>query len=402
MQTLLKPLSSGLNRVLIPLLLCCIASPVSAGEFTGFFAMEHRQFFNDGTYPEQKHGSKPSLIIEPEYYHLSDDENNIFTSQLFLRLDPIDSRRTHFDVRQFDWLYADGDWEFSAGISKVYWGVTESHHLVDIINQVDGVEDVDEEDRLGQPMLQLATFQSWGTVRFFYLPYFRERTFVGKKGRLRGPLVVQTKDARYSSKAKEMYPDVALRYEHSFDAWDMGLAHFHGTSREPTLLEESEKLIPFYEIIDQSSLDLQYTTGSWLWKLEVIGRGGHGKYFGAVTAGGEYSVYGIFETNHDLGLLLECHYDGRDSSAPTANLQNDVFTGLRYILNNVDDTQFLGGITTDLKNTGQLMALEASHRINNNWKLEADARLFINQGLDSPIKALEKDDFVQIRTSYFF
>ena len=42
------------------------------------------------------------------------------------------------------------------GLRKVYWGVTESQHLVDVINQTEGVENLDGEDKLGQPMLNLA------------------------------------------------------------------------------------------------------------------------------------------------------------------------------------------------------------------------------------------------------
>jgi len=31
------------------------------------------------------------------------------------------------------------DWELTTGVSKVYWGVMEAVHLVDIINQTDFV-----------------------------------------------------------------------------------------------------------------------------------------------------------------------------------------------------------------------------------------------------------------------
>ena len=75
----------------------------------------------------------------------------------------------------------------------------ESRHRVDYINQTDGVEDVDGEDKLGQPMLNLGLQRDWGDLNFFYLPYFRERTFPGTKGRLRAPLVVDTDRARYEA-----------------------------------------------------------------------------------------------------------------------------------------------------------------------------------------------------------
>jgi len=58
---------------------------------------------------------------------------------------------------------------------------------------------------------------------------------------------------------------------------DIGLAHFSGTSREPRLTPGANAagnsvLIPHYELIDQTSADVQLTTDAWLWKLEMIHR----------------------------------------------------------------------------------------------------------------------------------
>ncbi len=57
------------------------------------------------------------------------------------------------------------EWEILAGLNKVFWGVAESRHQV---------EDIDEEDKLGQPMLNLTTLRDWGTVSLFILPGFSE------------------------------------------------------------------------------------------------------------------------------------------------------------------------------------------------------------------------------------
>jgi hypothetical protein len=51
---------------------------------------------------------------------------------------------------------------------------------VDIINQTDLVENIDGEDKLGQPMVHFSYFGDWGVVDFFLLPYLRERTYPGK------------------------------------------------------------------------------------------------------------------------------------------------------------------------------------------------------------------------------
>lgn len=114
-------------------------------------------------------------------------------------------------------------------MKKVFWRVTESRHLVDIVNHSDNLEDIDLEDKLGQPMPLIGTERDWGDIEFFILPYFREREFAGSDGRLRTGLLV-TGDPLYESGAEENNVDLALRYSGFVGGWDMGASSFYGTS----------------------------------------------------------------------------------------------------------------------------------------------------------------------------
>ena len=87
----------------------------------------------------------------------------------FLRLDQVDENRTHWDIRELYWLYFSRVWEIRVGVRTVFWGVTELQHLVDVINQTDLVENIDGEQKLGQPMVNLALIHDWGTVELFIL-----------------------------------------------------------------------------------------------------------------------------------------------------------------------------------------------------------------------------------------
>ena len=75
-------------------------------------------------------------------------------------------------MRELYWRGVFGDLEVKAGAVKVFWGVTESQHLVDVINQADLVENIDSEDKLGQPMINLSWGKDWGTLELFVLPYY--------------------------------------------------------------------------------------------------------------------------------------------------------------------------------------------------------------------------------------
>jgi hypothetical protein len=191
----------------------------------------------------------------------------------------------------------------------VFWGVTESRHLVDIVNQNDQVEDIDSEDKLGQPMINLNVYRSWGDLGLFLLPYFRERTFPASDARLRGPLPVAKDKAMFESRDGKENLDIALRWSHVIGNWDIGLAYFDGTSREPRLVPAPDEggtpaLIPFYDLIRQASADAQLTEGAWLWKLEALHRDGHGDRFSAAVVGFEHTTFGVRGTSADLGFLI--------------------------------------------------------------------------------------------------
>ena len=151
----------------------------------------------------------------------------------FARLDLVDDKRTHFDVREAKFDLVLDKWSATVGLDTVFWGKTEAVHLVDIINQTDGVEDLDDEDRLGQPMLKVAYLAEFGEFSAYYLPYFRERTFAGPEGRLRPNPVVRTGRAVYDTGAEEWTPSFAARFTGVFGDVDLGVSAFHGIGRDP-------------------------------------------------------------------------------------------------------------------------------------------------------------------------
>ena len=131
-------------------LLAAIAPSALAGaDVSGSIAAEIRQFLQSAPFPGQSSASQLSLVAEPEFRWRSDDRRHRVTVVPFARLDSVDDERTHVDLREGYYAYSKGGFEILAGVNKVFWGVTESRHLVDIINQNDVVEDVDLEDKLG-------------------------------------------------------------------------------------------------------------------------------------------------------------------------------------------------------------------------------------------------------------
>ncbi|MBT5457391.1 MAG: hypothetical protein HOK82_12345 [Rhodospirillaceae bacterium] len=318
-----------------------------------------------------------------------------------------DDERTHGDVRALNWTHRADNWDVLAGVGRVFWGVAESRHLVDVINQVDLVENTDEEDRLGQPMVNVNLFTGFGSVGVFVLPGFRERTFADNEGRLRGAREILVNDPRYDSGAEQYHVDFAARWWHTVGGLDVGVSHFHGTGREPRLLSETRGgkrfFVPFYDQIDQTSIDAQITTGAWLFKLEGLTRTGQGDRFFATVAGFEYTLNGVGGSRADLGLLAEYHYDGRDDPDLLSSFDKDVFVGVRLGLNDTESTEILAAAIIDQSNQTTLLNLEAERRIGESWKVEMEARFLVNVD-DSEIvlNGIRRDNHLLLRLSRFF
>ena len=378
---------------------------VYAAEWSGYSGIEFRYFTQDALDQRQDYSKNFSLVLETEFYHDWDDGRQSVAFVPFFRLDEHDNERTHFDIRELTYLKAADTWELRLGVRKVFWGVVEFNHLVDIINQTDLVENIDTEDKLGQPMVNLALINEWGTVDLFVMPYFRERTFPGKDGRLRTQPYVDDDLAQYESGAEQTHVDVAARYSHYFGDWDIGLSHFYGTSREPRLmpvLSNNEiKLAPFYDIINQTSLDLQATKGNMLWKLEALHRSGQGETYNALAGGFENTMVGIFESVVDLGLLGEYYYDDRGDDATTI-FNDDIGMGARLAFNDAQSTEALLGLIIDRENGGKFFNIEASRRIGASWLIELQGRILFDIKNDDPAFSFHQDDYIELFLTYNF
>ena len=103
----------------------CSASLLSAAnvaanefEFAGEAGVEQRYFFEDALLAEQER-YQASVYLQPEFYYSWNDGEDRLVIKPFARFDQHDSERTHFDIREFNWLHLGETWEVVTGVSKV-------------------------------------------------------------------------------------------------------------------------------------------------------------------------------------------------------------------------------------------------------------------------------------------
>ena len=373
-----------------------------------------RTFFREGL--DGQSTFHPSLSIKVDYYRAWDEERQSLTFTPFYRYDAEDADRTHFDIREGFWSLVGNDWDLHLGVKQVFWGVTEFNHLVDIINQTDLVENIDGEDKLGQPMAHLSLVRDWGILDFHLLTGFRERTFPGPDGRPRFFVPIDNDDATYDSGAEDGRIDGAIRWSHHVGAFEFGVYHFNGTSRDPLfdpVLDEAGELLlrPHYPVINQTGLDAQAIYGDWALKLETIYRTNFPDGYYAFNAGFERTLVGALGTRADLGLVVEYLYDDRGDAAFNTFFENDIALATRWAFNDFSDTQALIGLIWDHESHETIFTLEASRRLGETWLLLLEGRAFSGAGELNPLDpfdpvnkgaSVSRDDYIELELTKYF
>ena len=439
----------------------------NAGDWESSFEPELTWYPNenpDARVPESNYESNFSAAVTvgrswSSRYHL-------FDLNLFAREDQQDENRSHVDVREALLTLVFNSVEVQAGVGRVFWGVTEAAHVVDVINQDDFVENVDGEDKLGQPMVALKWYSPFGDFSAYALPGFRSRAFNADDARPSLEVDVHEEDEQFEASDRKKHVDYAFRWKHYFGPVDFGLSWFKGTARAPRLVpcfrsgttranadgsstntpncdidsgtpdrpdelfvglndalallgigtssaeQESQirqeirseiSLVPHYDLSEQFGLDMQYTVGPAAFKVEAVLREQLDTKFLIADVGMEYTFSSIFGSDADVSIVAEYLYDERaEDRRFLAQFDDDVFIGSRIGLNNAADTQMLGGVIIDRNHGSRLYSLEATSRLSDSILLGLETRFLSRVGETDVIAAVENEDTVRLTLSFFY
>jgi hypothetical protein len=345
-----------------------------------------------------------SLAIEPRLQFQLNDAHK-FTLTGFGRVDTATASRTHVDMREAKYEGRFGALDVTLGVDRRFWGQLEAAHLVDVVNQIDVLEDIDAEDKLGQPLAELKWIGSKASFAVMALPYFRDRAFPQRQDRPNAPMQVTGKAIR-DGVSNHWTPDFAARGTLTSGPFDVAVHYFNGLNREPRLIMTPGALTPVYDRMSQFGGDALAVLGPVRLKAEGYYRRlrndkvAAGKSYGGFGLGAEYSFAGAIGAG-DLNLLAEYYHDTRGRAA-TSIFDRDVFAGFRYSGNDVASTEVLGGVLFDTRRSSKFVTLEASRRLSDAVKVSLDARLPVSVAADDPLRLLRDDGFVQLKLQLHF
>ena len=428
-------------------------------------------------------GSPPSIVptlsLQPEYYKEWGDGDVSFTFIPFIRLTEHGNTSADYDIRELNVAYSGiEDWTFKAGFDREFWGVTESTNKVDVLNQVDLAGTLGGIQKLGQPMFKISLTKDYGEFSAYWLPYFRTRTFPSPNSALGDiPSVEQDKEnVAFEAKDRRWHQDYAFRWTHTIGDFDFGLSWFDGVDRTPIILprldpetgfvlfkplsnvdqagrpaeidvftcknnlapafdsdletfEQYDKgrsvdcipkeIIPGYVLKKQIGFELQYTKGSWIFKMEatavrsfkeeakiptyVTVRRDYGTFVGGV----EYVIPELLGTPADLTLFAEYMRDSRGAKAVSL-FQKDIFFAGRLNFNDDNGTDMTFGLIKDLggDETGgeTILSFGAGRRIGDDWRIGLSGQTFFGLSKQRRDRAfgIRNVKFVQFQIKRFF
>ena len=108
------------------------------------FALEYKSYgyiqpefsyFIDGKGKHNQSEDKSSVFGQGTFIAYLQEDSSKITIKAIGRYDDKDNNRTYFDLQKFKYEYFLDDATLSIGNDIIFWGVNESFHVVDIINQ---------------------------------------------------------------------------------------------------------------------------------------------------------------------------------------------------------------------------------------------------------------------------
>lgn len=451
-------------RVLVPAYAISVLAtlPVSALaqdlSFSGEVTLTARHFAEDGAL-EGQFGAGTGLIGATRLAASGDLSFGQFAVELRGRND-LEADDQYWDLSKAYLAGELGNVQWLIGNDVVFWGVTESHNPVNIINQRGNYSSAEEVERLGQPMLAVSfDTDRLGTFSFYSLFGFRELDYQEAQERLRFDVVPDGDRAMFET---EDTVDFALRNSNSIStangSLDYAISLFSGLDREPVYLPgcafreapvdeatcdavnrdvrevykdltpddigddpigaafdrldpasqvfllsgNSVGAVPYYQKLHQIGLELVYSTGDLQLKFEGAQRfTEHENYFSGVV-GAEYNFGDVLGSGGDLTGALEYIYDDRSLLQPPTFLDDDMFVGLRYDFNNVANTSLSLSGLRDLQTDSTLMNFNISTRLTDSAQIEFSTVIIDADDEDDPLSGLDNDDFVEVSLTYFF
>jgi hypothetical protein len=396
-------------------------SPAALADVTsrGQVDLESRAFEDDDDPATEDAGFGLFGRVEWRHTHAPLEEK----ARVFGRLDALDDARSIFVVEEA-WVQArSGRMRLRVGADLVNWTATEAFHPADVINARNLDSDLENFEKLGEPMVALQARAFEGTTfSLLYMPYRTEPIFASPRSRLSFARGIDLDGRRQMvDRDGDLTDDLwghqaAIAVRQVLGSADLTLhALEHMDRSQPlVLLDPTRGPLLQFQTVRQVGGTYQQALGGLLLKLEgayrmfvapqapLPGQPDHGLVaagleYGLPHAGGSESTF-LLEGQVLLGVGDEARRAG------LSVFQRDVLVGYRLALNDESGKELLLGVIGDLERAGEgLVTLNYQQRIGETWTIRGGVRIFNAEEVGpSPLGALRLADHVRVALTRHF
>lgn len=358
-------------------------------EISGHFDLESQVYLTQG---DAKHGSSFTAKQTLEFSYAL-DEWNVY-AKLYAQESYHDFLQTQDETKRsftrLDELYLRydaGDFTLQIGKSIKFWGALELRNIVDVFNPNELRNDVFNTDRLGVWNASYSYYTDSGEISLIVkgiepkqkMPRFPYAYYVF-------PNLVTYNDALQTSKNVNT-PSFYLSYSGTTDtrhALDYAFIYEHGYDSQRYFSQVLNQPTVYVQNAYQVDKFMTYNTlvvGSTLFKLEALyAKVADDEFisdYSHLAVGVEYAL-DDFEDGTSLSIITEYYkyttYEDEKYSDLQLfeTMQDDIFAGVRYVLNNADDTKIVGGVIHDLEYNEQTFYAEFGSRVGDSFKVSFD------------------------------
>ena len=358
-------------------------------EVSGHFDLDSQAYI---TKADQKH---PNSFTAKQTLELSYSKDEIsFFAKLYAQEAYYDFTKkedeTGRSFARLDELYLKYDFDDStaqAGKSIKFWGALELRNIVDVFNPNELRDDMFKTNRLGVWNASYSYYTDSGEIsliakvaepdqkmaKFPYVYYVFPETVtydddLKTSNNSNRPSLYLTYNATTDT---EYALDYAFIYEHGYDSQ----RYFSLAINQPDLYLQNA-----YQV-DKFMTYNTLVIGSTLVKLEALYAVVDDKEpisdYSHIAFGVEHAL-DDFDDGTTLSIISEYYkYTTYEEGKYTdlqlfESMQDDIFLGIRYALNNADDSEMVGGVIHDLEYDEQTYYLELESRVGDSFKVEID------------------------------
>jgi hypothetical protein len=257
-----------------------------------------------------------------------------------------------FNLKQLHGSYSSQNMRLLVGYDVLSWGKTTLYSPVNSINAIDYREDITGQQKRGQFIVSAkAADLLGGTAELVLVPENQEDELPEFTTGMPLRMVKAETDASSGG--------AALRYSKNINGFHMGISAHEMVAHQRQVLgmqltpagvalltSQPRARFVGFELQKDLSSALIFSADLAAGRHQVL-RSAPKKDFHAYSLGLDYSMPFAFSDEHLANLVLEKHYDSRDSLAPSF-YQDDWYLGLTYALNDVANTLFRAGVIKDM------------------------------------------------------